>query len=853
MHFVNIVQTILLVKFVLGYVHILRKISIKCTLGPATLQLANANISCYTVRKLFGDLPMKANEGYIIRFLNGADKKFVIPVYQRPYSWKIANCDLLIKDLLEVYRQGYQSHFFGSIVYVENDLGGCNEYIIIDGQQRITTISLLLLAIRNFVNKNHLEIGINTDKITTQYLTDEYANDTKKLKLKLVQGDDDAYDRLIENGQPIANNNVTVNYNYFYDKLKTLTNDEIKGLYDAIMKLMIVNISLNPSYGDDPQLIFESLNSTGLDLEEADKIRNYVLMKMPAQQQERIYRNYWEKLEQKVSKEDINKFIRHYLAVKTRDLANESKLYFVFKNYREHSTSSIEDILSDMLVYADFYNTIKSAKVTDSSYFGNIARINKLEVNTVTPLLFDLFYAKSMGQLSESEMASAINVIESYIARRIVCGLQTNVLNKLFVYTGAEIQKYMEQNGATYIDALKYAILSKTGKSRFPNDHDFVEKFATFELYNIKPSARKYFFERLENYNSRERVAVEDQIDSGELTIEHIMPQTLTDEWKTALGDKWELIYTKYIDTVGNLTLTAYNSDYSNLTFQKKKNLQDKGFLHSKLSLNAYVKSCESWGEEQIIKRANLLSEVATQIWEIPATSFAPEVVEEWITLEDDIDFTNKTIVKFNFLGDEIASDNITDVYKKINALLYVLDPVLFANIDNVYHSENKTILRVAYELSGTMYIETNLSSQHKINVLRDLLTHFGIDFQELKFLVRQKSKTHGAVNLDDESSFVNGTVGDLAYQMFSKLLTEHKLEQTEIDRLMTKEYTRITFKKVVYPALAMSRDANRGDSKTYRYYKTPVNVDGVDIYISSQWFDESRSDLIAYYKQYRN
>ena len=794
---------------------------------------------------------MKANEGQIFRLLNGTDKRFIVPVYQRPYSWKIANCDLLIKDLLDVYRQGYQSHFFGSIVYVENDVGGCNEYVIIDGQQRITTISLLLLAIRNYINDENLSVGINPDKITTQFLTDEYANDTKKLKLKLVQGDDDAYDRLIENGQPIANNNVTVNYNYFYGKLKTLSNDEIKGLYDAIMKLMIVNISLNPSYGDDPQLIFESLNSTGLDLEEADKIRNYVLMKMPAQQQERIYRNYWEKLEQKVSKEDINKFIRHYLAVKTRDLANESKLYFVFKNYREHSTSSIENILSDMLVYADIYNTIRSAKVTDSSYLGNIARINKLEVNTVTPLLFDLFYAKSIGQLSENDMSSAINVIESYIARRIVCGLPTNVLNKLFVYTGAEIQKYMEQNGATYLDALKYAILSKTGKSRFPNDHDFVEKFVSFELYNTKPSARKYFFERLENYNSRERVAVEDQIDSGDLTIEHIMPQTLTDEWKLALGEKWELIYTKYIDTVGNLTLTAYNSDYSNLTFHKKKNLQDKGFLQSKLSLNAYIKSCENWGETQIIQRANLLSEIATKIWETPTTTFAPEVVEEWITLEDDMDFTNKTIVRFNFLGDEIVSDNITDVYKKINALLYVLDPVLFANIDDVYHSEDKSALRVAYELSGSMYIETNLSSQHKINILRELLTHFGIDFQELKFLVRPKNKADSLINLDDESTFVNGTAGELAYLMFTKLLTEHKLEQVEIERLMTKEYTRTTFKKVVYPALAKSRDANRGNSTHFRYYKTPVNADGVDIYISSQWFDDSRSDLIAYYKQH--
>ena len=503
-----------------------------------------------------------------------------------------------------------------------------------------------------------------------------------------------------------------------------------------------------------------------------------------------------------------------------------------------------------MLIYADFYNVIRTAKITDSSYLGDIARINKLEVNTVTPLLFDLFFAKRSGQLSESEMSIAIQAIESYIARRIVCGLPTSALNKIFVYVGAEIQKYVEQNHATYLDALKYSILSKAGRSRFPTDHDFAEKFVLFELYNVKPSARKYFFERLENYNSRERIAVEDQIDSGELTIEHIMPQTLSADWKAALGEKWELIYTKYIDTVGNLTLTAYNSDYSNLLFQKKKSLPDKGFSYSKLSLNSYVKTCSAWGEEEIKKRAQILCEMAMKIWETPTTSFAPEVVEEWISLDDDIDFTNKTIVKFNFMGDEIASDNVTDVYKKINVTLYSLDPERFSRKGSPYRNESASALRAPYELSSSMFIETNLSSQAKIDVLRDLLSLFELDFQELKFLIRPKKKNDGIVDLDDESTYGNATVGDLAYQMFSRLLLEHKLTEEEIERLKTKDYSRNTFKKVVYPVLAMSRDANRGDSKTFRYYKKPVVVDGVEYYISSQWFDDSREDLITYFKQ---
>lgn len=795
---------------------------------------------------------MKASEEMLFRLLDGGDKRFVIPVYQRPYSWKKANCELLIKDLLNLSKRNDDAtHFFGSIVYVVNNIGSCNEYIIIDGQQRITTISLLLLAIRNYITEKQLDIGINPNKITTSYLTDEYADSAKKLKLKLVQGDDDAYDRLIEKSQPISNNNVTVNYNYFYEILSSSSKEDIKGLYDAIRKLIIVNISLNPHNGDDPQLIFESLNSTGLDLEEADKIRNYVLMKMPSAQQERIYKNYWEKLEKKVSKEDINKFIRHYLAVKTRELANENKLYFAFKSYREKNNSlQIEDILSDILIYADFYNQIKNAKISDRiSYLNAIARINKLEVNTIMPLLFDLFYAKNQALLTEEEMTVCVSVIESYIARRIVCGLPTSALNKIFVGMGAEIQRYINKNGATFVDALKYSILSKTGKSRFPTDHDFAEKFVAYELYNAKPNTRKYFFERLENYNNRERIAVEEQIDNGELTIEHIMPQTLTREWKESLGDKWELIHSKYIDTVGNLTLTAYNSDYSNLMFARKKTLTDKGFDYSKLSLNTYVKTCDTWTETEIIKRAELLSSWAEKIWQTPVTSFAPDVVEEWTTLDDEIDFTNKTVLKINLIGDEIACDNISDAYKKVNATLYMLDPVLFANIDNNYHSETSSALRKPFELSATMFIETNLSSQHKINILRELFDNFDMDYQDLKFLIRPKQKDTGTLDLSDETTYSNVTTGELAYQMFGYLLTNGKLSQSDIDLLMTKDYTRETFKKVVYPVLALSRDANRGDSKTFRYYKTPIAVNGVDIYISSQWFEESRADLIGYFQ----
>ncbi len=278
---------------------------------------------------------MKANESYIHQFLDGSDKKFIIPVYQRPYSWKKKECKILFTDLMSVYKKKYESHFFGGIVYVAHNTAAKNEYIIIDGQQRVTTISILLLAIRNYVLENNISSIINPKKITNAYLCDEYSDDERKLKLKLVQGDDQAYDKLIERDVPIENNNVTANYKFFFEELSALSIPDLEGIYEAITKLIIVNISLNPATGDDPQLIFESLNSTGLALDEADKIRNYILMNINAKTQEKFYKTYWELLEKMVSRDDINKFIRYFLATKTSELANEKNLYFAFKNLKK--------------------------------------------------------------------------------------------------------------------------------------------------------------------------------------------------------------------------------------------------------------------------------------------------------------------------------------------------------------------------------------------------------------------------------------------------------------------------------------------------------------------------------------
>lgn len=795
---------------------------------------------------------MKASENNILRFIGGPDKNFIIPVYQRPYSWKRENCVQLMKDLRDVYIRGYEAHFFGAIVYVSQNNGSCDEYTIIDGQQRITTVSLLLLAIRNYILANP-EITIptiNPSKIKNAYLTDEYADNAKKLKLKLVQGDDAAYDALLNGNSPVEDTSVTANYNYFYSEISKLSIDELKGLYDAVTKLDIVGISLQPQNGDDPQLIFESLNSTGLDLEPADKIRNYVLMGLRAVQQEDFYRRYWEPLEGLVTRNGMNKFIRYYLAVKNRKLFNEGKLYFEFKYYHESSKMAIETILQDMLEYASYYNVISNERGKKAKYTDVLERINRLDMKTCIPLMMDLFKAFHDGDITEDELCDSLIIIENYIVRREICELPTNALNKVFVQLGAEIERDIDADNISYFDAFCHEILKRTGKSRFPNNHDFEDRFQTYDLYHAKPAMKKYILERLENHNNREKVAVEALISSGTLTIEHIMPQSLTDEWKSELGENWELTHSKFVDTIGNLTLTAYNSDYSNSPFQVKKTMAGKGFSSSKLSLNDYVKTCDFWRETQIIERADLLFAKAIEIWWIPETAYTDDAQDEWLDWEEDFEFTNKRITQIAIMDSIIKTVDITDAYRKIHETLYALDPTIYHNSNLTWFSETKSKIRNPYQIGQNAYITTNRSSQEKMNYIKLMAGLFELDSHDLRFLVQEKVE-RPQLDVDDETTYGNVSVGKLAYELIAKLIQLDKISEDEIVQLKTKSFTKQLFSATDYPIVADSRDANKGNSRHIRYRKKPLTFKGKEIYITTQWFEGNRSDIIQWYKSH--
>lgn len=601
---------------------------------------------------------MNAHEYSILKLLEGNDKFFYIPVYQREYSWGEGECETLLSDLRFVVKQKLTSHFFGSIVYSQKDLGGIASYCIIDGQQRITTITLLLLAIYNiFKDYNRKYPGflsqkdISLEKIENNYFYVDPYKKPRELKLSLTDADSSDFSSLFETKDDtaglitnlknlnVAGSNIHQNYKYFYNELSKNEIEDVIDIFNSLRKLVIVNVSLEAN--DDPQLIFESINSKIKELKESDKIRNFLFMQVDYDSQKTLYKKYWVKIANNVP--DESKLIRFYLAIKTNAFVPEKQLYYYFKAFMtEKPFLKSEDVLSELLKYSEYWKQILSFDYNSKFEFQkSIYRINKLDISTIFPLFFVCFDEMDNG-LAVEDMNEIMSTIESYLVRRNFLNLPIGSLNKIFAFMPAEIDKLVK-GGIGFKEALISCLVNKTAKTRFPRDSEFKDAFVLFDLYNAKPAFRKYVLERLSNYNNKEIINVDESISSGKLTIEHVMPQCLSDEWKRYLGPDYDSIHSKYLNTIGNLTLTAYNSEYSNLLFSEKKQLPGKGFNFSSLYLNEYIKDCTDWKETQMKERAGLLFERALEIWRFPYNTKK----ENSFNLMNPATWNNVTITQF--------------------------------------------------------------------------------------------------------------------------------------------------------------------------------------------------------------
>ncbi|MGL2626260.1 GmrSD restriction endonuclease domain-containing protein [Helicobacter pylori] len=544
-------------------------------------------------------------------FEENQNNQFVIPIYQRLYSWGKEQCEQLWDDIIKIGGNDKMNrHFIGSILYVlDGNTHSNNPLLIIDGQQRLTTITLLFIALRN-----HSSDEVKRKKMES-YLINSDKDGDKKFRLILSESDRDTLLSLIDKDRRKPSEpslKIVKNFELF-EKWISKNTDKLETIFKGLEKLMIVWIALKKEK-DDPQLIFESMNSKGIELTQPDLIRNYIIMETEVKKQEDFYNQYWRAMEEnfkqseKQSKrEDLfNKFVRHYLTIKTREIPNINKVYEAFKRYQQERGIETEVLLQDLQKYCEYFCRIVFKKEADKDLNKALNLLVDLEMDVIYPLLLELYGDYKDGVLSKQDFIPIIYLTESYLCRRSVCGFGSNSLNKVFPFVTKKINKDQ------YLESIKVHFLSlekTTGK--FPKDSEFKDSLITIDFYHFQK--REYFLERLENPETDAK----ETVNTKECTIEHIMPQTLTEEWKRDLGGNFQAIHDKYLHTIGNLTLTGYNKEYSNNSFQEKRDMEN-GFKQSPLRLNQSLKDLESFGEKEIEKRANDLADWALKIWTYP-------------------------------------------------------------------------------------------------------------------------------------------------------------------------------------------------------------------------------------------
>lgn len=693
---------------------------------------------------------MNGNAQKLIKYLDGASKRFIIPVYQRNYDWKMEHCKQLYDDLVKIIRQNRKSHFFGSIVSVQSESGTMEEFLIIDGQQRLTTISLLLLAIYHLLSSGKMVSHDHqlTDKILKKYLIDEYEPEEKRIKLKPIKNDQKAFGILFDQDEEyIPDSNLTINYRYFYDRIQHGELD-IDELFDAICKLEIINISLN--HEDNPQLIFESLNSTGLNLSEGDKIRNYILMGLPNDQQTKFYEKYWNRIES-YTDYDVSSFVRDYLSIKQQSTPNMNSVYPTFKKYVEDAeVADIEPLLKDLLEYAKRYAFLIKGGHSDERLNSCIYRLNRLSTSVTRPFLLEVIRLSESGALTADELIEVFHFTESYLFRRAICDLPTNALNKIFLLLHREIIRF-DGDESHYVEKFKYALLSKRERTRFPSDEEFAECMSTRNIYGMNPKNKLYLFERLENSETSETKDVWGHLDRGEYSIEHIMPQHLTAAWIVSLGDNYEAIHTNWLHRLANLTLTAYNSRYSNSPFAEKRDMPH-GFKDSGLRINQWVGRKEQWGLPELEERDQLLKNTVIGIWPYPTSNYHPQKKQmDAIALDEDVILTGRVLSKYSFKGAEQPVASWADMYQQVITMLHSENKAVLTKLAvsqdpavdlSLHFSMSPTSFNSCRQIDTDLYVWTGTDTQYKINNLRKIFAIFDVPESELVFYLKDEDNS---------------------------------------------------------------------------------------------------------------
>ena len=578
--------------------------------------------------KFFGDFYigddfLQAGETTLNKLLN-TSRQFIVPIFQRNYSWQKSQYEQLWFDILRASKfKEKQNHFIGSIVYIDmgTPAGRPQQLLLIDGQQRLTTISILLCAIKDYVQKFNLETKlINLAKIKNQFLYNSDEIDEDRYKLLLNVQDKETYIKLIDNTIFTVNKpatNIIKCYEFFYERIEDFIKQhgQIDEIYAGIFKLSLVSISLDKD-SDNPQMIFESMNSTGKDLSQTDLLRNYLLMDLTPEKQTRLYQTYWKPMEElfgeDIYKNDLNKFdyfIRDFLTLKsdTGYICKINNVYENFKRYYLDNNCEKFAVLKDLFTYAKYYACIDLLQENDDELKLYWQEFKKLDSHVVYPFLLKLYDDYSRQILIKEDFKKILQVVISYLWRRAICEIPTNSLSKTFATLYQAVDK------EDYVNSIIKAFVFKSSYKRFPSDYEVREKLQTKDIYHFR--LRKYLLEVLENYYHKEPI----DLNTANYTIEHIMPQNIEHNlsWQQMLGEDWQEVHSLYLHTLGNLTITGYNAEMSNKSFWEKVN-GESGFKHSHLKLNESIAQSDVWNKKAIQRRTNILTDIILKIWKYP-------------------------------------------------------------------------------------------------------------------------------------------------------------------------------------------------------------------------------------------
>ena len=729
---------------------------------------------------------MDVDKGNIFKLLNG-NIQYIVPVYQRKYNWeRDRQCRRLWLDIVEMEKLGKKYHFLASIVNIAEVATpmGISKFLVIDGQQRITTMSLLMIALRDYIIEQQIT-DVNTDQLTYFVLKNNLATGSDIYKLLLTEEDRDTFCHLIDYldkkklPETDKQSNLYKNYVYFLERIqsKELSPGQV---YNSLSKLQIVNITLKREDGDDPQRIFESLNSTGMALGKSDLIRNYILMGLSDEKQKTIYQLYWQPFEKSFRETDTDKkadrmdeFFRYYLMIKTNSkrVINE-EIYEEFKDYAA-TVNSMEALTDDIFEFGNYFNQTISA-TTDYPLLNKKLRELMPLNSTVYTLFFMpfLIYAKGTS-MPETEMYKIADIIENYLARRIMCDARSAALTQAFLNLHTEVTRIQKQHTAqnepltaSYSDIMTYVLLHWQGDAYFPTDINIKESFPTRMVYLLPGQNKAFLFERLENScgpETNEILGLDNKMKKT-VSIEHIMPQTLTADWKRELGPDWQRVYDTYLHTFGNLTLTGYNPNYSNKTFHEKQigyvesnGTKVYGFKDSVYHLSIGLGDLTHWSETEIEERNNEICNQFLSLWPMPTTTYIPlkKLIEKisFIDVLNGFPLRYRQIKTFSFQGVEHVVCNWKDVLIEVSRLVYAEYPAEIELLCNEEHNYHKVKwIDHCSEFAPGLWVWTASNTKTKIGIMRFLFEKTNIPFSILSFELRpERNSTTSNEEMDVE------------------------------------------------------------------------------------------------------